>query len=59
MGEEKHLHGNSDEWTRCGIPIGNVGISNVTNNVEVCTCRKCAMYMLRDSMNRYLLFEER
>jgi hypothetical protein len=54
-----HLYGNSDEWSRCGIPIENIGVANLTNNVETCTCRKCAMYMLRDAMNRYLILEER
>jgi hypothetical protein len=59
MNEKIHLHGNNNDWTRCGILVNNVSSEQVTNNVEQCTCRKCAIYMLRDVMNRYLLLEER
>jgi hypothetical protein len=57
--KKTHLFGNSNEWCRCGIPVENIGDKFVTNNVEMCTCRKCVMYMLRDSINQFLLLEER
>ena len=59
MNEPMHLHGNNDEWTRCGFTIFPGGANCLTtNDIEKCTCRDCLKYMLRDAMNRFLFLDE-
>jgi hypothetical protein len=54
-----HLYGNASWTTRCGFDVGSTSIANVTSNTEICTCRECLKYMIRDAVQRFVLIDSR